>query len=269
MTIDVIVQYCVFNDYPIFRQLMAKYRSKFQRILLYPSRHHGVIDLEGFSRQVFPEYWVKSVPIDYGVEDWRQAETTPCLRFSESEWILFMEQDFFVDNWDEFWEKIEAAMPSADAIGMWNETAFPYLHPCFLLIRRSVFEQTNKDFKAHPEIPGCDHYAMITRDLEKLNARITKIEDLGYKEWVNCFHLGGLTYPYQNWKGDGTDHFGVKNPETFAVYNYYSRQAPVQQSPEYIKLSLEIEEELKKRYPNLDLENNEWVKYFKLPKTQI
>ena len=262
--IDVIVQYCIYNDYPYFRAWINKYREKFGSVILYPSRHHGHTDFEGFARENFIETWVRSVPIDYGVEDWRQAETTPCIRYSNTEWILFMEQDFFVDNWDKFWETIDKAMESSDAIGMMNPTNFPYLHPCFLLIKRDTLEKTNKDFSAHPEIPGCDHYAMITRDLERIGAKITKIEDLGWVEWKNCFHLGGLTYPYQNWKGDGTDIFGVKNVEAFAVYNYWSRRAPVVQSEDYLKLSQEIEERLRTMFPNLDFENNEWVKYFKI-----
>lgn len=262
--IDLICQYCVFNDYPMFRYWVQKYRSKFDKVFLYPSRHHGAVDFEGFSRQYFQEWWVKTVPIDYGVEDWRQAETIPCLRHSTSEWILFCEQDFFVKDWDKFWVDIEAAMPTSDAIGMWNPTHYPYLHPCFLLVRQEALGKTDKDFSAHPEIPGCDHYAMITRDLEKTGARITKIEDLGWVEWENCVHMGGLTYPYQNWKGDGTDIFGVKSPEMFAVYNHLSRTFPVAQSPEYQKLSEEIEAELLKRYPELDFRNNKWLDYFKL-----
>lgn len=261
--IDVIVQYCIFNDYPIFRRLIERYRDKFGSVILYPSRHHGAIDLEGFGRQVFPETWVKPVPIDYGVEDWRQAETTPCLQHSTAEWLLFAEQDFFVDDWDLFWSKIEAAMPQSDAIGLMNPTNFPYLHPCFLLIRRDVFEKTNKDFSAHPEINGCDHYAMITRDLERLGARITTIQSLGYTEWENCFHLGGLTYPYQNWTNDSKYHFGVANPEAFYVYNYWSRRARVQQSEEYKRISREIEKVLSPRFPDIDLEDNRWVKFFK------
>lgn len=264
MDVDIVTQYCIFNDYPLFRGEIAKHRDKFKKVILYPSRHHGVTDLEAFSREMFPETWVDPVKIDFGKEDWRQAETIPSLKYSDAEWIWFREQDFFVDNWEEFYRKIEEAMEDADAIGMWNPTHFPYLHPCCLFIKRSVLEKTGKDFRAHPDIPGCDHFAMITRGLEDIRAKIVKLEDLGYEEWKNCFHLGGLTYPYQDWKGDGTDIFGVKNVEAFYVYNYWSRRSPVEQSPEYIKLSLSVEQTLKARFSNLDPDNNQWRKYFEI-----
>jgi len=265
-SIDIISQICVYNDYPIFRQLLTKYREKFNKIIFYPSRHHGVIDQEDFLRRTFPETWVTGDVIDWATPgiDWRQRETEPCLELSESEWILFMEQDFFVEDWDIFWSEIEEVMKTTDAIGWWNKTAYPYLHPCFLLIKRSILDKTNKDFRAHPEIEGCDHFAMITRDLEAIGAKIVKLQELGYVEWDNAFHMGGLTYPYQNWKGDGTDHFGVASPEAFMVYNYFSRLAPVEQSPEYLKLSLEIEDRLRELFPVIKLEDNRWVKFFKL-----
>ena len=65
MNIDIISQICIFNDYPIYRQLLAKYRDKFRKIILYPSRHHGVIDMEEFMRRVFPETWVTGHTIDW------------------------------------------------------------------------------------------------------------------------------------------------------------------------------------------------------------
>ena len=200
--IDVISQICVFNDYPIYRQLLTKYRDKFNKIILYPSRHHGVIDMEEFMRRTFPETWVTGHEIDWTTPniDWRQAETEPCLELSDAEWILFMEQDFFVDDWDKLWKDVEKAMETSDMIGWWNETAFSYVHPCFLLIKRELLEKTHKDFRAHPEIYGCDHFAILTHDVQFLGAKITKLQDLGWKEWENAFHMGGLTYPYQNWR---------------------------------------------------------------------
>lgn len=264
--IDLISQVCIYNDYPIYRQLLAKYRDKFNKIILYPSRHHGVIDCEEFLKKTFPETWVTGHTIDWTTPgiDWRQVETEPCVELSDAEWILFMEQDFFVDDWDKFWKDIEIAMKYSDMIGWWNPSVFPYIHPCFLLIKRELLDKTQKDFRAHPEIDGCDHFAMLTRDTEKLSANITKLQDLGWKDWENAFHMGGLTYPYQNWKGDGTDHFGVASPEAFMIYNYLSRQAPVEQFPPYIELSLEIEKELKDLFPVIDLDDNRWTKFFKL-----
>ena len=216
--IDIISQVCTAVDYPLYWALLTKYRSKFNKIILYGSKHHGVLTLESYLKSIVPETWIQT-EIDWTAPgiDWRQAETEPCLEISDSEWILFMEQDFFCDDWDKLWEDVEKAMETSDAIGLWNYTHFPYLHPCFFLVKREALEKTNKDFRAHPEINGGDHFAMITHDLVENSAKITKIQDLGWTE-EHAFHLGGLTYPYQNFDGDNTV-IGVKYPEALYVYN--------------------------------------------------
>lgn len=266
MNVDVISQICIFNDYPIYRFLLTKYRDKFNKIILYPSRHHGVIDLEEFLKGNFRETWVEPVPIDFGVEDWRQAETDPCLKQSDAEWIWFTEQDFFVKDWDKFFKDIEKAMETADMIGLWNPTHFPYIHPSCLFIKREMLNKTRKDFKAHPEINGADHFSMITIDVQQMGGKIATLQELGYDCEVtpnaDAFHLGGLTYPYQNWKGDGTDHFGVQSLEAFAVYNYWSRQVPGESNLLYLQLSETIEKRLKELLPDFDPHTSEWRKYF-------
>lgn len=259
---DILTQWCVFNDYPIFRHHIGKYRHLFGKVILYPSRHHGFRDLEGFAKSVFKETWVESVQIDYGTEDWRQAETIPLLPHSDAEWIWFREQDFFVDDWDKFFEDASRLQEEADVFGWWHGSQFPYVHPCCLFIKRELLEQTNKDFRAHPEIPGCDHFAMITRDAERLGAKIVKLQDIGYKNWKNAFHLAGLTYPYQNWSTDRI--FGVGNIEAFTAYNYYSREF-VDLSPEYIDLSREIEDYLVRHKLSTPVEKivEKWKPFFK------
>lgn len=264
MTIDIISQICVYCDYPLWRKMVQDNRSEFNKVILYPSKQHGVVDLENFWLNVFPETWVKREPIDYGTHDWRQAETEPLVAISDSDWIWFMEADFFVTDWPKFIKDLKAAMEYSDMIGCWNRTNFPYVHPSCLLIKRELLDKTNKDYSAHPEINGADHFAMLTRDAERFGAKITTLEELGYKEWVDYMHLGGITYPFQDWKGDGTDHFGVKRPDAYYVYLHRSRFADVPQSPEYIKQSSEIEEVLQKKYPELNLEDNEWNKFFQI-----
>ena len=261
MNVDVVTQWCVYNDYPVFRKLLMENRDKVNKIILYPSRHHGVVDLEDFARDVFLETWVERKPIDYGVTDWRQGETEPCLELSDSEWIWFAEQDFFVRDWDRFFNDAQKLMGKSDMFGWWNETNFPYVHPCCLFIKRELLDRTNKDFRAHSEINGADHFAMVTHDAKKLGAKIIKLQDVGYVEWEDAFHLGGLTYPYQDFKGDDTI-IGVKNPEAFMVYNRYSVLAPVVQSPEYEGLSKNLEEVLMKKYVLTDEVINKWKEFY-------
>ena len=263
MNIDKILQYCVYADYPVWRAHLNKYRNTVNKIILYPSRHHGIVDLEEFSKRVILETWVDPLQIDYGKEDWRQAETVPSLKYSDSEWLWFSEQDFFIKNWDIFYEDIDKLTKKSDMFGWWNETHFPYIHPCCLFIKRELFEKTTKDFRAHSEIPGCDHFAILTRDAERLGAKIVKLQDLGYEEWVNCFHLGGLTYPYQNFDGQNYQ-FGVKRPEVFYVYNYWMSRVLIEQHPDFVKLSEKIERviEAKPQCISINPETSKWKEYF-------
>lgn len=261
MNIDILVQYCVYNDYPIWRRMIKDYRSLFNKVILYPSRHHGYIDLEDFSKRVFPETWADPVEIDYGVEDWRQAEVTPLLDYSDSEWVWFTEQDFFVDDWDKFYADIEEAMKTNDMIGWWQESQ-KFMHPCCLFIKRELLNKTDKDFSAHPETKNSDHFAMITRDAERLGAKILKLQDIGYTNWENAYHLAGLTYPAQDFKGDNTI-FGVGNLEAFYVYNYFSRRADVEQSELYMQLSVAIEKVMEKKHKvSIDPETSKWAKFY-------
>lgn len=259
---DIVMQYCVYNDYPVFRANLAKYRDKVNKVILYPSRHHGFRDFEEFSKEQIKETWVTPVPIDYANEDWRQAETIPALEHVESEWIWFREQDFFVDDWDKFYDDMDRLMETNDIFGWMQNDNVPYVHPCCLFIKRELLDRTSKDFSAHPEITESDHFGMITKDVAGLGARLTSLQDEGYENWVNAFHMQGLTYPYQNWSQDRI--FGVTNPESFFVYNYYSRKQPVELHPEYIKLSQEIEDYMI-RHENMgmtNIETSKWKEFF-------
>lgn len=259
---DLVQQICVYNDYPILRHLLNT-KWKFNNVILFPSRHHGLIDCEEFLKENIKATWVTRPYIDYGVEDWRQAETIPCLEHlsEDNEWVWFCEQDFFVDDWDKFFEYVEEKMKTSDLIGWWHDSAFPYIHPCCMFIRKDILNETQKDFRAHPEIMGCDHFAMITRDVERLGGVITKIQEDGWTNWERAFHLAGITYPYQNWPAET---FGVGNREAFYVYNYWSRKYEPQFKP-YTDLSLEVEGKLKELFDiNVDPENCKWTKFFKL-----
>lgn len=263
MNIDIISQICVYCDYPLWRKMVRDYRDEFNKVILYPSKQHGVCDLEDFWLKEFPETWVAREPIDYGITDWRQGETEPLIAVSDAEWLWFMEADFFVTNWKKLFRDFKDAMADgSELIGCWSPSQFPYMHPCCLLIKRELLDKTNKDFRAHPEIHGSDHFAMITRDAERLGAKITTLEDLGYKEWEDYYHLGGLTYAFQDWKGNGKDHFGMKSPEAYYVYLEHANKADVVQSPKYLKQAAEIQEVLRKRYPELNLNENKWTKFY-------
>lgn len=266
-TIDVISQICMYVDFPLWRAWITKHRNKFNKVILYPSKQHGLVDFEEFWRSNFKESWVNDHIIDWSTPgiDWRQAECEPCVEKSDAEWIWFQEADFFCKDWDKLFKDIEEAMKTSDMIGLWNETHFPYVHPSCLIIKREMLEKTNKDFRAHPEINGCDHFAMITKEVLDLGGKITTLQDMGYNcdmsPDADCFHLGGMTYVYQDFKGEETT-VGVRSPEAFYVYNALARsEDSVEQSMDFKNLSRKVETVLDSKGIKY---NPEWEKFFKI-----
>lgn len=256
---DLLLQYCVYCDYPIYRAWMQKYRDRFGKIIIYPSRHHGVLDLEKFAKQTIPETWVDPVVIDYGVEDWRQAETDPMLKHVTSDWIWFSEQDFFCKDWEKFFADIERESKTNDLMGLWNPTNFPYYHPSCLIIKTEVLNKTNKDFKAHAGINGADHFCMITKDAIKNGANNKSIQNMGWGE-NKAFHLGGLTYAYQNFKDDFSNPIGVKYPEAFQVYNQMQLGTNVEQNIDFMDLAYRVGDQLQSLH--IPLEYDKWEDFF-------
>jgi len=263
--IDILSQYCCHCDYPIWRADLAKHRGKFNKVILYPNEYYRDLDFKAFAKKVLQETWVENHVIDWfapGV-DWRQVEVEPMLELSDSEWIYFNEQDWFVKDYDKFYEAVFKAMDEgADAIGWMNPTHFPYLHPACFFVKRELLNKTNLDFRAHSEISGGDHFCMITKDLKEMGAKIVTTEDLGFTHWEDCFHLGGVTSNFVDSHNPG---FEFHRPDIFYVYNWWSRKSDVEQSLEFLELSLAIEKKLLDKYPelkNIDPEQSEWRVFY-------
>src|SRR3990167_4778714 len=195
-SIDLLTQYCCHCDYPIWRNHLKKYRHLFNKVILYPNEYYRDLDFKDFSKEVLKETWVEGHTINWSEPgiDWRQAEVEPMLELSNSEWVYFNEQDWFVKDWDKFYEAVFKAIDDgADAIGWMNPTNFPYLHPCCFFVKREFLNKTKLDFRCHSEFNGGDHFCMITKDLKELGAKIVTLEDLGFKYWEDYLHLGGVT----------------------------------------------------------------------------
>jgi hypothetical protein len=145
-------------------------------------------------------------------------------------------------------------MEANDMFGWWNPTNSPYIHPAFWAIKRELLEKTTKDFSAHPEINGSDHFATITYDVERLGYKIGKCSGEFNPESFQ-FHLGGVN---QNYLNGLTEGFQFHRPEVFAVLNYYNLAAKVPQDPKFVKLMEEIEKKLPADNHMIDT----WGKFF-------
>jgi len=237
---DLLICWIKHTDYPIFRMLLERHRKFFDKVIIYWSEHFRHIYFDKFIEEALSHLDITFLPnieYQYGKEDWRNVATHHMLKHSTNEWVCSIEQDWFAKDYSGLLEAVQKSAADADLIGWWQENN-DYIHPSFWFIKRSVLEQTTKDFAAHDEH---DHFGWITHDVKKLGKKIVTTKQLGYKDFEDTFHLGGINQNYLNGLDEG---FVFHRPDIFYVYNYFCRQTPVKQDPRFIDLSQEIENKL-------------------------
>lgn len=256
-------------DYPLFRAWLEKYYVFFDEIIIYWDLQFKFPFFNAFIQQSLARIpnirFLDHVERDYGSTDWRQVATTELVRQAHGDWIISIEQDWFAKDWPKLLATLEVAMEENELIGWMNPTNAPYVHPAFFAIKRDLLKATTQDFSAHPEINGSDHFATITYDAQRLGAKIMSLQDLGFNCDFNpisdMFHLGGVNQNYLEGLKPG---FAFHRGEAFAAYNYECRFANTVQDTKFLYLSGDIETQLVKLYPNLNLKDNEYTPFFKI-----
>ena len=270
---DLLICWLKHNDYPLFRQFLAKYRSFFGKVIIYFSEHNRFPYYDHFMEQSMKDLdiiFLDPTFTDWSIgEDWRNHATNEMLKYSTSEWVCSVEQDWFSKDWDRLLETTEKAMNESDLTGWMNYTNASYIHPAYWFIKRELLNKTGSDFTPHSEIDGADHFGMVTYKARELGARILALQDLGLKldlstpDNTDAFHLGGVNQNYldfeQRFQGSG-----IHRSEIFYVYNYFSMKSPVIQSPHFMERMKYVEPFLKELVGDLDPETSEWSKFFKL-----
>lgn len=255
---DLLITHIKHTDYPLFRKTLEDHRNFFGKVIIYFSEHNRDVYFDSFIRRSLEHLDITVAPeikIDWGTEDWRNMSTNHMLTMSDSQWVCSIEQDWFVRDWNKLLGAVTKAAEDHDLIGWWQENN-NYIHPAFWFIKRDVLEQTSKDFAAHD---GHDHFGWITKDVEKLGVKIRSTQDMGFVDFEDCFHLGGVNQNYLEGMKEG---YVFHRPEVFMIYNWWCRRVDVEQSKVFIDISLRIEEKLRKQFPYLNLENNKWVPFF-------
>jgi len=254
-------------DYPVFRLFLKRHSNFFNKIIVYFSEHNRFPYFDHFIQTAikedvyeifdYPEIvFLDPVLTDWGREDWRNKSTNEMLKYSTSDWVCSVEQDFFAKDWDKLLSSVGEAMKTYDLVGWWQENN-KYIHPSFWFIKRELLEKTNKDFSARD---GHDHFGWITKDVERLGGKIKSTQDMGFKDFENCFHLGGVN---QNYLEGLKPEFVFHRPDWFYIYNYWCRKADVMQSPLFTEISLKVEDRLKKMFPQINPETDNRAIYFK------
>lgn len=247
MTHDLIVVWPNFLDYPLFRIFLLNYGPLFNNILIMVTEQNlSSYDYTNGLREWMVDEILKTRDTNIVVEgplitpeneDWRDWAVNTALQHSGSDYLWFMEQDFFAD-WSALFGKIANAIDEGvDAVGFYEEST-ERLHPAFMVISKEVLEQTCMDFSPHPKR---DHFGHISADLEEMEAEIITLEELGLKGWRYWYHMQSLTYSYQQVIMGGQPTFNVAD---FLVYNHRARTANVKQFDAFLELSHKAEQSI-------------------------
>lgn len=209
-------------DYPVWRYNLERFRDYFDSVWIALSDHwvEGQ-DLSNFVRAKLQ--WCNFLEFKRSRDDWRDDAINALLDKVDTEYVLFMEQDFLIKD-NAFFEKV--FVKPHDFIYYKEDQR---IHPSFALVKRSVVDKTSRDFSAQP--PG-DHFYNFFNELPPgIN-----IEELGVKNKEDYVHMAGTSQNYRNFEyGDPFYH-----PNNFLYFNWLNLQFP-DQHPGFYQVQLALE----------------------------
>lgn len=269
---DLLITWTKHCDYPIFRRFLRQRRDFFGKIIIYWSEHFRDIYFDEFIQQDLATLgniqFLQSIEYKYGLQDWRNIATTFMLKYTDSEWVSSVEQDFLSKEWDRLLNAATEASKTYDFLGFkgyQGQNAHQesyltgnYVHPSFWFIRRDILERTSKDFSANVG-RGCDHFGIITQDAERLKIPIWYTQDNGFPE-NETFHQGGINNNYLEGLKDG---FNFHRPELFYIYNYWSMKVDVPQDTQFMELMEKMDNKLELQMPDVNPEADSRAVFFK------
>lgn len=183
---DLIVAHPKHLLYPLWNKYIRENRDRFTKVIIVMTDMSVPIDYTQYLKDWFASNDVTIIANDpvTAQDDWRNIAVNKGLSLSDSEWVLFTEQDFLPEFG--FWNAVYfmASLKNGKAYDFIDIKQDSRIHPCFILIKRSTLDKTSKDFSANP--PHYDHFGKIQKDLEETQASECTI--LGLYE-----HMNGLS----------------------------------------------------------------------------
>ncbi len=238
---DVIVVNPSSVDYPLWRHTMEQVRDQLGQVIVVHYNDYKGASYSDFVRGAMP--WATHVAATAGPGDWRNLAVHSGLAKSQSEWVVFMEQDFlpaFPAAFFGLLRMLPKYSGRPDVLGWWDGDVgvqlqplnhMTRLHPSLLMVNRQLIESTSRDFGAHTE-KGHDHFGLFTEELKASSARIVSLAEQGVpkQDW---HHWAGITHNFHLvMRGEAPCH----NVEEFKRYVRLSLDAPVQQHPNFVAL---------------------------------
>lgn len=231
---DILVTWPRNMDYPLFRLWLEKNKQFYNKVVVsWTGVAEDGIDQDVESLLDFAIF-VDGERNDQYADDWRNAATNSGLDMSTSEWVWFLEPDFFMDT--DMPYCLADTMLTNNCIGFYEANR---LHPACLLIKRDLIEKTSRNFSVDHS-RQLDHFGIFTEELERL-CEPTLLGSL----MVGYYHMQGLTHNY-SLERQGMD-IGYK-PDEFYFYNKRAITLQPRQSEGFLKLMTGIEA----RRPEID-----------------
>lgn len=236
---DILVTWPRNTDYPLFRLWLEKNQDKYNKVII---SWTGVEENEihksiGYLLPPSKAVFVDAERSDEYADDWRNAATNSGLDASESEWVWFLEPDFFMDT--DMPYVLSDAMKTNNCIGFYEANR---LHPACLLIKRDIVEKTKRNFSANHD-RQLDHFCMFTEEVENV-CTPTTLQSLD----VSYYHMQGITHNYSLLRQG--EKIGYK-PDEFYLYN----QKCLELQPKQCIFFQEIMEKIERERPEIDYQN--------------
>lgn len=213
MNVDIITIHPRSLDYPIYRSLLGRYEPYYNKAIIAFTGERNP-DYSDFVRESVNQKKVLCINarMHQGDEDWRNVAIHDALGATSSDWVWFLEQDFFFKP--HFIERLFRATNQYNAIGFWEANR---LHPACLLVKRDILNKTRKDFSVLPN--QLDHFGMFSQDIvaELGMDGIGELDKLGLKMGTDWYHMQGLTHNYNLLRAGDTGR--IFKRDEFQTYN--------------------------------------------------
>lgn len=190
MTIDIIVSWPRWADYPVFRETMRlSERNSYNRLIV---SFTGLTDNQVMEAYVRGMLLYAAFTLPIGARgDWRNVAVNNALAVSDAGHVLFLEQDFFIRVPGLFFHKLSCALNEGHEFVGFKEAG--RIHPACLLVSRDKLEHTTLDFSAGEA--GHDHFWFVTKELGAIT-EFKSLESLGLARGRDWWHMNGLTHNY-------------------------------------------------------------------------
>ena len=210
--------------YPQFMYRMNKDRNLFGRVVVVMTQTVTDRDYTDYIKSHIKDVTMV-VNYPYKGLDWRQDAIVEGLFETREDRVLFLEQDFLVD--DGFFKALFDKSKPYTTVGFRAGNRF---HPACLLVTQDAIARTRKDFSVDPDVG--DHFYKFTLDLENIgNCASLKNFDL-----PKFKHLSGLT---QNYRLTNRFH----HPKEF--YNYLMESLEYDQPDDWRLFTVKKAKEVK------------------------